>query len=392
MGGPASGMGVRPGVGAEAQVDRPAGLGSGRAPVREVQVDRPVELGFGRAGAGGAGGPASGVGVRPGTGAGGAGGPASGIGVRPGAGAGGAGGPASGIGVLPGAGAGGAGGPASGVGVLPGAGAGGAGGPASGVGVRPGMGAGAAGVPGAYGAGARYGTYYTSSASLAAQGTAFRGAAVGYRAYTPAMFSGYPNAWSPTNVVASSLYTHPGYTNLAVGLGLDAQPIPYDYGGNIVAQSNAVYVNGDAAGTPQEYASQATQIATTGQSAQPAPDTKWLPLGVFAVVEGDQTSSDDVFQLAVDRQGTIRGNYHNVRTDQVESMSGAVDKQTQRAAWRIGSDQFPVYEAGIANLTKDATPMLVHTADGQSRQVSLLRLPQPAQPSGDGNVPPATQP
>lgn len=192
------------------------------------------------------------------------------------------------------------------------------------------------------------------------------------------MYAGYPNAWNPTNVVTTSLYTHPGYSNLAVGLGMAAQPVAYDYGGNVVVQSDAVYVNGDAAGTPQQYASQASQLAGTGQAAQPAEDTKWLPLGVFAVVEGDQTNSDDVFQLAVDRQGIIRGNYHNVRTNQVESLSGAVDKTTQRAAWTIGNDQTPVYEAGLANLTKDQTPILVHTADGQTRQVSLIRLPPPS--------------
>jgi len=38
-----------------------------------------------------------------------------------------------------------------------------------------------------------------------------------------------------------------------------------------------------------------------------------------------------------------------------------------------------VYEAGVANLTRDATPLLVHIGDGQSRQVSLIRLEQPAQ-------------
>ena len=192
------------------------------------------------------------------------------------------------------------------------------------------------------------------------------------------MYAGYANAWNPTNVVTTSLYTHPGYNNLAVGLGMASQPIPYDYGGNVVVQSDTVYVNGDAAGTPQQYASQASQLAVSGQAAQPAEDTKWLPLGVFALVEGDETNSDDVFQLAVDRQGIIRGNYHNVRTNQVESMSGAVDKATQRAAWTIGNDQTPVYEAGLANLTKDQTPILVHTADGQTRQVSLIRLPQPS--------------
>ncbi len=137
-------------------------------------------------------------------------------------------------------------------------------------------------------------------------------------------------------------------------------------------------VNGDAAGTPQEYASQAGQFASTGQSAQPAQDAKWLPLGVFAMVEDNKTHSDYVFQLAVDPQGIIRGNYHNSQTDKVESISGSVDKATQRAAWTIGGHQAPVYEAGIGNLTKDETPILVHLGDGQSRQVALIRLPQPA--------------
>ena len=158
-----------------------------------------------------------------------------------------------------------------------------------------------------------------------------------------------------------------------------AVPVAYDYGGNVVVQPDAVYVNGDVVGTPQQYAQQTSAIASAGQSAKPAADSKWLPLGVFAVVEGDATSSDDIFQLAVNPQGIIRGNYNNVRTNQVESISGSVDKKTQRTAWTIGDDQSPAYEAGLTNLTKDITPMLVITADGQSHQMSLIRLPQPAQ-------------
>ena len=49
------------------------------------------------------------------------------------------------------------------------------------------------------------------------------------------------------------------------------------------------------------------------------------------------------------------------------------------AAVRDVSCEAAVYEAGVANLTKDATPILVHTGDGQPRQVTLIRLEQPAQ-------------
>jgi hypothetical protein len=54
-----------------------------------------------------------------------------------------------------------------------------------------------------------------------------------------------------------------------------------------------------------------------------------------------------------------------------------VDKQSQRAAWTIGDRKMPIYEAGIANLTKDETTMLVHFSDDRTQQFSLVRLEQP---------------
>jgi hypothetical protein len=176
-----------------------------------------------------------------------------------------------------------------------------------------------------------------------------------------------------------STYANPGYGAMAGQLGLAAQPAAYDYGSNVVVQPDAVYVNGDQVGTPQQYADQAGQIAGNGRSAQPDPSTKWLPLGVFAVVEGDATNSDDVFQLAVSPDGVIRGNYNNVKTKQVQKISGAVDKVSQRAAWTIGEDKAPVYDAGIANLTKNSTLVLVHLGNGQSHQMTLVRLQPPPQ-------------
>jgi len=114
-----------------------------------------------------------------------------------------------------------------------------------------------------------------------------------------------------------------------------------------------------------------------GAAQPPDADDKWMPLGVFALVEGTEITSDDVFQLAVNPQGIIRGNYHNVKADVMDPISGSIDKKTQRAAWTIGKDKTPVYEAGVVNLTKDVAPLLVHTDNGDN-QVSLVRLPQPA--------------
>jgi hypothetical protein len=299
----------------------------------------------------------------------GAGGPASGIGVRPGVGAGGVG-----VGSSPGVGR-------PGVGPYGGAAAG-----AYGAGYHPYGGAAA----GAYGAGYHpYGSYYAGDAALAAHGSAFYAGGWGYPSYGAAMFAAYPGAWPATNMSGASLYANPGYGALAGQLGM-GQPANYDYGGNVVAQPDAVYVNGDNVGTPQQYADQASQLAATGRNAQPDPNTKWQPLGVFAMVEGNQTSSDDVFQIAVDPKGILRGNYHNTKTNSVVPIAGAVDPKTQRAAWTIGGDQSPVYEAGIANLTKDQTTMVLHTSDGQQRQFTLIRLPDPSQARpGDNSAAPS---
>jgi hypothetical protein len=339
---------------------------------------------FGVGGSGGAG--------RPGMGAGGAGRPGMGSGGvgAPGVGAGGAGRPGLGAGGVgaPGLGTGGVGGPDSGIGARPGLGAGrpglgagGVGGPDSGIGARPGLGAGAAGVPGGFG------TYHTPENVMFAQRNTVVAGASAYPAFTPAMYAGYAGAWMPSNLAANSLYANPGYGALASTIGMAAQPVPYDYGGNVVAQPDAVYVNGDPAGSPQDYAAQAGQIASTG-AAEPAEDSQWQPIGVFAMVEAGQSQPNDLFQLAVNGQGIIRGNYHNVQTNETDPLAGAVDPQTQRAAWTIGGDTTPVYEAGIANLTGDQATMLVHTPDGQQRQFTLVRLPDPG-PDGPGASPAA---
>ncbi len=211
-----------------------------------------------------------------------------------------------------------------------------------------------------------------------------------YPTLNPAMYAGYANAWQPTNLTSPSLYANPGYGAVAAAVGLGAQPVPYDYGSNVVSQTNAVYVNGDPAGSPQDYADQASQIAAAG-NAPPEPNDQWLPLGVFAMVQGEQDNPNDLFQLAVNKSGQIRGNYHNLQSNETTPLAGAVDPKTQRAAWTIGGDQLPTYEAGIANLTKDQTTMLVHTPDGQQRQFTLVRLPEPDQ-GGAGNAPAAAQP
>jgi hypothetical protein len=103
----------------------------------------------------------------------------------------------------------------------------------------------------------------------------------------------------------------------------------------------------------------------------------WQSLGVWAMVQGDQTESNKILQLAVNKDGVIRGNHFDALTETTLPIQGAVDKKTQRAAWTVGENTEVVYETGIYNLTREETEMLLHFGKDSTQQWSLVRLEAP---------------
>ncbi len=161
--------------------------------------------------------------------------------------------------------------------------------------------------------------------------------------------------------------------------GYTSEPAYYDYGTTTVYEGDTVYVNGDSVGTSEQYAAQATTIADAGQTASPGKEDEFMTLGVYGMVQGDETTATQIFQIKVNKQGVIRGEYYNATTDTTEKISGSVDKKTQRAAWTIAGKKTPVYEAGAANLTKEETTMMVHYSKDRSQQFTLVRIEQQAE-------------
>jgi hypothetical protein len=157
----------------------------------------------------------------------------------------------------------------------------------------------------------------------------------------------------------------------------EATPVYYDYGNNVTYQDNSVYVNGQNAGTTEQYYTQATQIASAGAQAEAPSDGDWLPLGVFALTKSDQAKSEVTIQLAVNKQGVIRGNYTDTATDKNQVVQGSVDKQTQRVAFTVGDNTTNVVETGLYNLTKDEAPCLLHFGSDRTEQWLLVRLQKP---------------
>ena len=52
-------------------------------------------------------------------------------------------------------------------------------------------------------------------------------------------------------------------------------------------------------------------------------------------------------QLAINEKGILRGNYTDEITDNTLPVHGAVDKETQPAAWTVGGNKQTVMEAGL---------------------------------------------
>ncbi len=191
-------------------------------------------------------------------------------------------------------------------------------------------------------------------------------------------YTRYPGAWFATGWTAGSAWRACNWATAAAYCG-DAQaaPVDYDYGKTVTYQENNVYVNGENVGTDQQYYDQAVSLASTGAQADASSGGDWLPLGVFALTKPDHHKSDVDIQLAVNKQGIIRGNYTDTATNKNQVIQGSVDKQTQRVAFTVGNNTTNVVETGLYNLTKDESPCLIHIGKDRTEQWILVRLDKP---------------
>jgi len=154
-----------------------------------------------------------------------------------------------------------------------------------------------------------------------------------------------------------------------------------------------VYNGSQPIATEAEYAQQASDIAAGAAAAPPVqPDQpdQWLPLGVFALTQDGQPTGEqpaEYVQLAVSKQGVIGGTQKHTATGRIDTLSGMVDKKSQRAAWGVKDKPYPIIETSIYNLTQDSAPALIHFADGQTQQWLLIRLDKPKE-AGESNTTP----
>ncbi len=214
---------------------------------------------------------------------------------------------------------------------------------------------------------------YTTAAAV-------RGNYHNWGVYGRGWYTDHPGAWFAAGWAAGSAWNWCNWGSIWPWFGYAGYdsyaPIYYDYGTNVTYNDGSVYVNNQPVGTSEEYYQQAANYASAGQQ-DVSSDGDWLPLGVFALTRDESQHATGTLQLAVNKQGIIRGNYTDSLASQPLTVKGSVDKKTQRVCFTIGDDQTNIVETGLYNLTKDEAPALVHLGKDRTQQWLLVRLKQP---------------
>ena len=159
------------------------------------------------------------------------------------------------------------------------------------------------------------------------------------------------------------------------------QPVYYSYGDNLYYEGDNVYYNNEVVATSAEYAAQAQTIASNVPDVA-ADEVEWMPLGIFALTQKDEESVEDstlFLQLAISKEGIVAGTFQNTATDKSFEVQGSIDTESQRAAWGPVGEDWPIMESGIYNLSENEAGALLHFADGQTQEWSMIRLDEPAE-------------
>jgi len=224
-----------------------------------------------------------------------------------------------------------------------------------------------------------HGTAYWSGGYMTTHAGACRTNFGYYGCFNTGWYTAHPGCWAAAGWAAGAAWGAASYNSMASYCGMPQDGgADYDYGSTVVVNETSVTIDGQDAGTPQQFANEATAIADKGQTAPAPPTDEWKALGVYALVQGEETTSNNIFQLAVNKAGIIRGNYYDGLMDTTTDVYGSIDTKTQRVAWTIGKKKDRVFEAGVYNLTQPQCPCLIHIGTDKTAQMMLVRIEQPS--------------
>jgi hypothetical protein len=160
------------------------------------------------------------------------------------------------------------------------------------------------------------------------------------------------------------------------------QPVLYDYGTDIVAVGDQIYLQGVPHASRAAFARQAIALANVNREPlDVTPDGDWVPLGVWALTQEEQGDATLFYQLSINSHGQISGAYTNVITGEISPVIGMLNQETQRVAFRVGENGTTVIECALNGLTQDVTSVFVHFGENLTQTWLMVRLNSPDLPA-----------
>jgi hypothetical protein len=199
--------------------------------------------------------------------------------------------------------------------------------------------------------------------------------------FSAGWYADHPNAWQ---------YTHPHADAWAVaGIGAATAWLGWGGYGYATTDDGTYYTSDD--GTTEDgsaNAEETNQTQTAQQQSQPLDaaalvaigaqavpnDAEFLPLGVYALAPQGHSDATSVVQLSVTKDGILRGSYCDLVSDQGQTIYGAIDKQSRKAAWTIGAGGRTIFETTLDNLTQANGQVALEFPGGDVKQFTLARF------------------
>ncbi len=192
--------------------------------------------------------------------------------------------------------------------------------------------------------------------------------------FTAAWYSEHPDAWQYTHPHAD-LWAVAGVAGLTNWLGYPAAAATTTAAtSTTVAAASATTT---AAGT--EAAAVATATSTDGNAssaAAPPSDLEWMPLGVYATGPKDAAQGHVYQQLAVSKQGELKGNYYDSITNTTQPVSGSIDRETRKASWKVGGRGGATFETTLDALMKTPSDVTMKSG-GAEHEWELVQVQKP---------------
>ena len=193
-------------------------------------------------------------------------------------------------------------------------------------------------------------------------------------AFTADWYAKHPEAWRPAKSQAD-WWKNSDVATITAWLGQPAQLV---MAAGTAADSGSAVATAGGADAGADGLQSVLVLPAGHQNAVGPADSDWLPLGVFAVVPPgtqDTAQAHNYQQLAVDRQGAIKGNFFDTLSGTVQPITGTVDRTALAASWTVGANgsRFTAPMRAFAGQPRTVSM----SSGGQSRNLELMPVQRP---------------